>query len=116
MDDRFVTLANLAGGAIPELFDREWKKVIANVQDPNTDPEQKRELTIKVVLEPNTKRELADVHVGISSKLASFREVDTLVYFGRSKGDHVAQEQNPKQMAFDEAGVLSIVPTKPPTA
>ena len=45
---REVDLENLNGGAIQELFDVEWKKIVDNIADLNTKPDAAREITIKV--------------------------------------------------------------------
>ncbi len=103
-DDRadFVSLTNIAGGAVVELFDAELEKVLRNVSDPNTPAEAKRVIQIQVRIAPNAKREVGDVTVAVSSKMPSFQQLETVVYFGRHQGRHVAQESNPKQLSFDD--------------
>ncbi|BDU72946.1 hypothetical protein [Mesoterricola silvestris] len=51
-----ITLANLAGGALMECATLEFRKICANIQDPNTSAEAKRKLTIVVLIEPDAKR------------------------------------------------------------
>jgi hypothetical protein len=95
-----VTLSTLAEGAVLELFQAELNKVLDNIADVNTDPEAKREISIKVRIAPNEKREMADVVVDVTSKLGSFKPVSTLMYLAKHRGENVAVEHNPKQLSL----------------
>lgn len=92
-----VTLDNIAGGAAMELFEREWARVLYNIQDPNTSPKQKREIVIKVIVAPNEDRSEAVVGVLASAKLASARPAATTVFMGRRDGEIVAVAYDPRQ-------------------
>ena len=52
-DFRKVSLTNLGNGAAVELFDHELQKVLANIDDPNTDPKEKRKI-IALSSQPDT--------------------------------------------------------------
>lgn len=98
-----VSLETIAGGAIPELFQAELDRVLANMADINTDPEQKRTITITVSLETDVKREAIDVKVKLGSKLAGMMTVSTQLFMGMSAGKLVAVENDLRQSGlFDQ--------------
>ena len=69
-DYREITLNNLNNGAVPELFDEAWEKLLDNIADPNTDNDKVRELTIKIKVKPSEKRTgAAVVGVKVEAKL-----------------------------------------------
>lgn len=105
-----VSLETIGNGALPELFGHEWNKLLANAQDPNTDPEETREITIKVKVKPNKNRDEAQTRVSISSKLASFSPVQQRVFMGEKNGAPVAVTFDPKQgdMFRSDSGVTPI--------
>jgi hypothetical protein len=104
LDRPDVTLSNLCGGAVGELFMEAWNAAAKNIKDVNTDPEAKRVITLQVILRPDEKRESADVEINVTSKLPSFRPATTRVFIGRDGGRIVAKEYNPQQMNFDAPG------------
>ena len=53
MQEEKLTLASLFGGALQEQADRALRKISENIMDPNTDPEKKRSLTIKLIFKPS---------------------------------------------------------------
>lgn len=99
-----VTLDTIGGGALAELFAAELTRVLANIADPNTDPEIKRAIGITVSFKPNRERDVADVKLTCTSKLAGIMTVSTQVFMGRSGGKLVAVENDPRQSnLFDPA-------------
>ncbi|WP_306600721.1 hypothetical protein [Geothrix sp. 21YS21S-2] len=64
-----ITLANLAGGALMECATLEFRKICANIQDPNTSAEAKRKLTINVLIEPDEKRGMARITYEVKSSV-----------------------------------------------
>jgi hypothetical protein len=102
-----VTLVSLADGAALELFQSELDKVLRNIQDPNTDASAIRKVMLEVAIQPDEDRELGEVKVKATCKLAGLKGAHTRVYFGRHQGQLVATEFNPKQQGlFDEKPVL----------
>lgn len=111
MEPQPVTLRNLASGAVEELFDEELQNVLRNIADPNTDPETAREITIKVRIKPDEERQLGGVTVGVTSKLAAFKRVKTVIFMpGRQGQKYVAVESNPKQLTLEAPD--NLVPLK----
>lgn len=98
-----VTLDTIGGGALAELFAAELTRVLANIADPNTDPEQKRAIGITVSFTPNRDRDVADVKLSCTSKLAGIMTVSTQVFMGKAGGKLIAVENDPRQSKlFDE--------------
>lgn len=73
MDYMEVDLENLNGGALPELFQAELEKALANIADVNTAAKEPREITLKVVLTPDESRASVKTKVQAWSKLAKPR-------------------------------------------
>lgn len=82
MQEQMVSLATMGNGAVIERADEEIQKVLSNIVDPNTDPTKVREVTIKLTIRPNEDRDVASVHIGVSSKLASATPVHTTMMIG----------------------------------
>lgn len=100
MEERPVTLVDLAGGAALELFDREFQAVLKNIQDPNTEARAIREVTLKVKITPSAERTVGTVAIIPSSKLAPTRMAGTTIYMGRRGGQHFAVEHDPRQLTI----------------
>lgn len=98
-----VTLDTIGSGALSELFEAELARILANIADPNTDTATKRVITIAVKFKPNRDRDVADVELSCSSKLAGIMTVQTQLFMGRHKGKLIAVENDPRQSSlFDQ--------------
>lgn len=95
--ERLMSLATINSGAAVSIFDQELAKALANIADPNTDPEQKREITLKITLHPDKDRRQAGVDIACKSKLAAHRGSETTVFLGKLEGQLVAVESNLNQ-------------------
>lgn len=103
MDLQGVSLETIGRGALSELFAAELDRVLANIADPNTDPEQKRQITLTVTFKPGRDRDKADVEMKCGSKLAGIVTVSTQLFMGRQRGKLIAVENDPRQSnLFDE--------------
>jgi hypothetical protein len=98
-----VTLDTIGGGALVELFENELARVLDNVQDPNTDAKAKRTITVKVTFAPSETRDVTDVDLTCSSKLAGVKTLSTRLFVGKVKGQLVAVEHDPRQGALFDA-------------
>lgn len=108
-----LTLGNLAGGGAQEIFEREIQKVLLNIQDPNTNWKERREITIKVAIHPNEQRTSAALGVSFSTKLAKQHGVGSTMFLQRKPdGSLGAVEYNPEQLTIFEKGQESDRPTK----
>lgn len=98
-----VTLGTIGSGALAELFEAELDKVLGNIADPNTDETTKRSITITVTLKPNRDRDVAEVGLACTSKLAGTVKVNTQLYMGRREGRLIAVESDPRQSNLFDA-------------
>lgn len=105
-----VTLDTIGGGALTELFQAELSRILSNITDPNTDTSSKRIMTITVKFKPNRDRDVADVELACSSKLAGIMTVSTQLFVGRHQGKLIAVENDPRQSSlFDQERPLAAV-------
>ena len=102
-----VTLSNLCGGAVEEVFQREWAQVLANIGDVNTNPEAKRKLTLEFTVKPFEDRSGAQVTFACKSKTVPVEEVKGTIFLQRQGLAMVAVPHDPKQIRLFE-------PQKPP--
>lgn len=97
-----VSLSNLCGGAVEEVFLREWASVLANIADINTDPEAKRKISLEFTVKPFEDRSGAQVTFSCKSKTVPVQEVKGTVFLQRRGLVMVAVPHDPKQpMLFD---------------
>lgn len=94
---REVTLETVGGGAALELFERELRDVLKNIQDPNTDAEATRSIALTVSFSPHEDRESAGIAVAAKTKLAPARPHVSHVYIGQKDGRLLAVEHDPRQ-------------------
>lgn len=109
---KLVNLETLNSGAVLELFQAEWEKLLENIADPNVKPDAMREIIIKVKVKPTKDRSSANTSVEVKSKLASIMPHESVIVFSNEDGEKVqAYTSDPKQMEF---GLVddSIVPIK----
>lgn len=93
---REFTLGTLGGGAAEELFADALDKVLANIEDPNTDHKARREVILKLSFSAKEDRRVGDVAISIATKLAGVKGVTAQVYYGRHEGRRAIVE-GPKQ-------------------
>ena len=92
-----VSLDTLGFGAAAEMFQAELEKVVFNVQDPNTKPELKRNITLKLVIKPTKDRSMCAVEIHCDSKLAPVLPFESTMFVGVEHGVAVATEYSPQQ-------------------
>lgn len=97
-----INLANLGGGAALEKFEDELSRVVENILDPNTEAKVKREIILKVVINPDIERRMGAVTVYASSKLAPPAAFKTRAYFGKDGQKALAFEDNPHQVTIND--------------
>ena len=105
-----VTLDTIGGGALAELFAVELARILANIADPNMDAKAKRSMTLTVTFKPSRDRDVADVALTCTSKLAGIQTVAAQVFLGKHKGQLIAVESDPRQSTlFDQPVKASLV-------
>lgn len=106
MDERqpeSMTLSNICGGGVEEVFQREWSKVLENIADINTDPEAKRKISLEFTIAPFEDRSGAQVTFFCKSKTIPVDAVKGTVFLQRRGLVMVAVPHDPKQtrLSFD---------------
>lgn len=81
-----LTLATLAEGALEELFQEALREVLKNLDDPNTDYKPVRKINFELGFQVDEKRQLGDVTIKTSKKLAGVKAVTTNIVIGRHQG------------------------------
>lgn len=105
-----VALQTLKSGAVIDLFNAEYEKVLANIDDVNTKPNATRSIKIELKLTPDESRKVANIQIAASSRLAPTMPAKTIVYFGCENGQLAAYEDDPRQQALDfKAGTVSAI-------
>jgi hypothetical protein len=103
-----VSLSNLCGGAVEEVFQREFAEVLANIGDVNTDAEAKRKITLEFTIEPFEDRSGAQVTFSCKSKVVPVNAVKGTVFLQRKGLVMVAVPHDPKQIRmFDGKSAAS---------
>ena len=96
-----VSLQTLNGGAVIDLFNVEYEKLLANVNDENTKPEATRSIKIALKVKPEKTRRVATVQISVASSLAPIKPAETVIFFDTDKGELAAFEDDPKQQSID---------------
>jgi hypothetical protein len=97
-DYQKINLGNLLHGSAEELFEESLKKVIENIEDLNTNHKAKREIVIKLTIEPTDEnRSSAVCSLDVQAKLAPRRGYSAPIVFGRENTEIFAY-QMPRQM------------------
>lgn len=107
-----VSLANLLGGVAVERFDDELARVLANIVDPNTPAEAKREITLKLSFKPDKSRDMGKVEIQVNSKLAPAEKLGTRMFIAMTKAGPVATEHNPRQPMLPMNEPAPVVPLR----
>ena len=104
LDDGFVSVSNLKGGAAIEAVDHALGEVFENILDPNTDAKAKRSVTLKLTFKPSVDRESTACTIEVVPKLAPQAPMAAQLVVDKEGERAVAAEfgrRNPGQHAFD---------------
>lgn len=101
---RTIKLDTLANGAVVELFESAVAQVLENVQDLNTDWKARRKIVLELAFSSDEERQVGDVEVKCSTKLAGMKGVRTVVFYGNVNGRKVAVEQPRQDEMFAGSG------------
>jgi hypothetical protein len=92
-----VGLTTLMGGLAVERFNDALAEVLKNIIDPNTPAKAKRGIKLEVTFKPGRDRDLGDVELAVSAKLAPAEKSVTRMFIALTKAGPVATEYNPNQ-------------------
>lgn len=104
MDPELVSLSNICGGAVEEIFQRELKNVLENIADVNTDAEAKRKIIFEFAVIPFEDRSGAQVEFACSSKLVPTERVKGTMFLAHRGPNIIAVPHDPKQNRFTFEG------------
>lgn len=85
MQEKEKSIIQMARGVIEERIDYEMMKLVENILDENTKATGPRELTLKIKLVPDDKREVIQVSAVASSKLQPTNPIATALYVGKDQ-------------------------------
>lgn len=110
-----LSIDNLANGAVYEMVSEAFKKLAANVADPNTEATQKRKIVITIDASPYKDRSGAELSVKVENKLAGLRPADGTMYIAKRNGEFLAFGRNTQQeeIQFDMAANTTASISKP---
>jgi hypothetical protein len=112
MDPETLNLANICGGAVEEVFQRELTYVLANIADVNTDPEAKRTITFEFRFEPFEDRSGAKILFFCKSKQAPVNAAHGTMFLSRKGTNFIAISHDPKQSRLFNASGDPATPTE----
>ncbi|MDR0717993.1 MAG: hypothetical protein LBF78_00035 [Treponema sp.] len=101
MDYQQVTLETLNSGAVIDLFEAEWRKLLNNIQDPNTKPDAVRKVKIEIAIKPAKDRRNASTSVSVTASLASIVPHEASIVIGVENGEAQAYAFDPNQKTLD---------------
>jgi hypothetical protein len=78
---RKIELSRIQRGVVGELFEEEFKKVLLNIEDENTEAKAERSVTIKIAVKPDKTRRTGEVKVQAYSTLAKVKPAESFVFF-----------------------------------
>lgn len=86
-DEMFeVNIGNLNAGSVVDQIEHAIEKVVANIRDPNTNPEQERTLTLKLKWKPSRERDYAKVKATVDTKLAGLEPSEGSIHISGING------------------------------
>ena len=91
-----INILEMMNGAIGERVSYELAKITKNCKDLNTEAKKVRTLTIEISMTPTDSRESMSVRVGVKSKLAPVKALDSTLLLGGTEDDPVLMEYTPQ--------------------
>ncbi len=94
-----LNLNEIAEGALQEKINTAMRKVLENMQDPNTPYKVKRGITVKIGFTQTESRSDAVVDVSVETKLAPSSPINTMMSIGKDlRSGEVYAEEYGKQV------------------
>lgn len=100
MESTEISLTTICGGAVPEVFEREFRELLRNIHDPNTVAEKVRTLTIKFTVKPTEDRSQAAVDFTCKPSLQPVKVVKGQFFLSRHSGQLKAYSVDMRQGAL----------------
>lgn len=104
LDEKSVRIEGLMEGGMVERGNKALAQVIANIFDPNTEPNAVREVNIKLKFKPivDGRRDTVNCTIHVTPKLAPPAPIGTNVLLGKKGTTVGAYENNPNQLRLDD--------------
>lgn len=103
MKKRKKSILEMGNGSIMEKVDREYAKVLKNIQDPNTDAVKVREITIKLKITADHERKNPTILAQVTSKLQPVNPVKVNLFdvevMDQETGEAVKDQQEASDVA-----------------
>ena len=108
-----LNLNEIADGALQEKLNAAMRKVLENMQDPNTPYKVKRGITVKLGFTQTESRNDAVVDVSVETKLAPASPIQTMMSIGKDlrNGEVYAEEYGKQvkgQMSLDMSKLAQV--------
>jgi hypothetical protein len=97
MDQETLSITNVCGGAVDEVFQRELAQVLANIGDVNTDAEAPRSIILEFKIKPFKDRSGAQVELAVKSKIVGIETTKGTMFLQRRGITMVAVPHDPRQ-------------------
>lgn len=97
-----LSVATLRRGAAIELVDDAIERVLENINDPNTEADEVRRVTLVLKLRPDRKRETMGVDVSVVTKLAQPTAFSSTAFLIHARDGIRAVENDPRQPGLFE--------------
>lgn len=102
-----ISLTTICHGAVPEIFERELRDVMANILDPNTSPEKMRKITLTFMIKPLEDRSGAAVEFSCRATLQPVKVTKSQLFLSRHTGQLKAYAVDQRQIALFNGGEVS---------
>ena len=96
-----INLEKLAGGAFTEKLNEALAQVAENIQNPNTDAQTKRGITVNIKFQPSKNREMVSATIQVTTKLAATEAIETQMIMGTTRAGEIKIAEY-GQMTMDE--------------
>ncbi|SPY16936.1 Uncharacterised protein [Paenibacillus polymyxa] len=105
-----VELSKLVQGGLQEKFDKEFARVVKNIDDPNTVANANRSITLTITFKPDAEREIINTSISTKASLAPDRELATKFIMGQDSAGNVQARElvsgMKNQTYFDDEGTV----------
>lgn len=97
-EPQLIDIDTIADGALVQAFGLKLQEVLANISDPNTPANAKREITLTLSLRPKEDRTQIDTAFTCKARLASLIPATARIFMGKDNdGNLYALDRDPRQ-------------------
>jgi len=100
METKQIKVETIKGGAIIEGINEAIQKVLDNIVDPNSEPDAKREVVLKLAFKPSTNRAITEISAQIKPNLAPDISIRSAAYVVKENGKGFASEVKNRQQVI----------------